>query len=37
MKSPGGGLPPYELERLVGKRLAVDVREEQPFALNMID
>jgi N-acetylneuraminate synthase/sialic acid synthase len=36
MKSPGGGLPPYELERLVGKRLAVDVREEQALSLTMV-
>jgi N-acetylneuraminate synthase/sialic acid synthase len=36
MKSPGGGLPPYELDRLVGRRLAVDVREEQPLSLTMV-
>jgi sialic acid synthase len=36
MKSPGGGLAPYELERLVGKRLAVDVREEQPLSMTMV-
>jgi sialic acid synthase len=36
MKSPGGGLPPCELDRLVGKRLAVDVREEQPLSMNMV-
>lgn len=37
MKSPGGGLPPYELDRLVGKRLAVDVRDEQPLSMNMVE
>lgn len=36
MKSPGGGLAPYELDRLVGKRLALDVREEQPLSMNMV-
>jgi sialic acid synthase len=37
MKSPGGGLPPYELDRLVGRRLAVDVRPEQPLSMNMVE
>jgi sialic acid synthase len=37
MKSPGGGLPPYELQRLVGKRLAVDVRAEQALSMNMVE
>ncbi|HHQ42600.1 MAG TPA: N-acetylneuraminate synthase [Chromatiales bacterium] len=33
IKSPGGGLPPYMLEDIVGRRLQVDVPEEVPFAL----
>jgi len=37
MKSPGGGLPPYELQRLLGKRLAVDVRAEQALSINMVE
>jgi N-acetylneuraminate synthase/sialic acid synthase len=36
MKSPGGGLPPYELERLVGRKLTSDVAEEQALTLEMI-
>lgn len=34
IKSPGGGLEPYHLEQLIGKRLCVDVPEEVPLAFN---
>ena len=30
-KSPTGGLPPYELENLIGKTLSRDVAEDEPF------
>lgn len=36
MKSPGGGLPPYEIDRLVGRKLVADVGEEQALTLGMI-
>jgi N-acetylneuraminate synthase/sialic acid synthase len=36
MKSPGGGLPPYEIERLLGKPLSVGVAEDQPLSLGMV-
>ncbi|MEA2479172.1 MAG: N,N-diacetyllegionaminate synthase [Thermoleophilaceae bacterium] len=32
IKRPGGGLEPRELERLVGARLALAVRRDEPFA-----
>lgn len=31
MKSPGGGIPPYELEQLVGSTLPVPVSEDEMF------
>jgi sialic acid synthase len=36
MKSPGGGLPPFELDRVLGKTLSVDVDAEQPLKLDML-
>jgi N-acetylneuraminate synthase/sialic acid synthase len=32
IKCPGGGMPPYELENVVGRALLVDLSEEQPLA-----
>lgn len=32
-KSPGGGIPPYEVGKLIGKRLIKAMAEEQPFEL----
>ncbi|MEJ6981613.1 N-acetylneuraminate synthase family protein [Pedobacter sp. P351] len=29
IKSPGGGLPPYELENIIGKVLKVDINEDE--------
>lgn len=31
IKSPGGGLPPYELDQVIGKVIQVDVVEDQPL------
>ena len=31
MKSPGGGLPPYELENVIGARLKAQVEEDEPL------
>lgn len=31
-KSPGGGIPPYEVDQLLGRTLKVAVSEDQPFA-----
>jgi N-acetylneuraminate synthase/sialic acid synthase len=36
MKSPGGGLPPYEIEHVLGKALTADVEAEQPLSLQII-
>lgn len=32
VKSPGGGIPPYRLNDMIGKKLVVDVPMEMPFA-----
>jgi sialic acid synthase len=32
MKSPGGGLPPYELDKLIGRKLCTDVGEDEPLS-----
>lgn len=34
MKSPGGGIPPYDLEIFVGRELIVPVAEDQAFKLS---
>ena len=31
IRSPGDGLPPYELERLIGLTLERDIRQDEPF------
>lgn len=31
-KSPGGGIPPYDYEKLLGRTLKVAVAEDQPFS-----
>jgi N-acetylneuraminate synthase/sialic acid synthase len=36
MKSPGGGLPPYEIDRVVGRALAADVEAEQALSLDIL-
>jgi N-acetylneuraminate synthase/sialic acid synthase len=36
MKSPGGGLPPYELDKLVGKRLGAAVVKDQALSFEML-
>jgi sialic acid synthase len=33
IKCPGGGLPPYELENVVGRTILVDLEEETPLAV----
>jgi len=37
IKSPGGGLAPYYLERIIGKRLRVDLGEEAPIYLEHLE
>jgi sialic acid synthase len=34
MKSPGGGIPPYELDDVIGKTLSKDVAEDQQFTMS---
>ncbi len=34
LKSPGGGLPPYEFDNLLGKRLKVAMTPDAPFSWN---
>ena len=36
MKSPGGSLPPYELDKLVGKRLGAAVAKDQALSFAML-
>jgi sialic acid synthase len=31
MKSPGGGLPPYEFERIIGMKTTRNIHEDEPF------
>ena len=35
-KSPGGGMPPYEYDQLLGRTLKVAVAEDQPFASDQL-
>ncbi|HHM05981.1 MAG TPA: N-acetylneuraminate synthase [Gammaproteobacteria bacterium] len=37
VKSPGGGLPPYRMGELLGKRLVVDVPQEVPFSMDHVE
>jgi len=36
LKSPGGGLPPYEWERVIGKRLLKPMKPDEALSFNMI-
>ena len=36
VKSPGGGIPPFEVERLVGRSLSVALREDDFFPAQML-
>ena len=36
-KSPGDGMPPYRLSELLGKRLRVDMRTEEPFSTESVE
>lgn len=35
-KCPGSGLLPYEIDRLVGKKLCRDISEDEPFSFDML-
>ncbi|HEY1366504.1 MAG TPA: N-acetylneuraminate synthase family protein [Gaiellaceae bacterium] len=37
LKSPGDGLPPYELERLIGRTLRHPVGQEMPLTFELLD
>lgn len=37
LKSPGDGLPPYELENVLGRKLAKSVEEEEAISFDMLD
>ena len=37
IKSPGGGMPPYELERLLGCRLKSSLRADDGFTFEMVE
>jgi len=34
-KSPGGGLPPCQYEMILGKKLKISVKADQPFSMDM--
>jgi sialic acid synthase SpsE len=36
-KSPGGFLPPYELPKIIGKKLASPLNEEEPITLELLE
>ena len=36
-KSPGGGLPPFEYENLIGKQLKMDIGEDDPITFDIIE
>lgn len=35
-KSPGGGLPPYKLDEIIGRQLAVDLEEEALLSIDQL-
>jgi sialic acid synthase len=37
IKAPGGGLPPYELERLLGRRLLHPLQEDDALSFEVVD
>jgi sialic acid synthase len=37
LKSPGGGLPPYELDKLVGRTLRIPVDEEMTLTFELLE
>lgn len=37
LKSPGDGLPPYELERVLGSTLSRSVLEDEPLSFELLD
>ncbi len=37
IKSPGDGLPPYELDNIIGKKLLKDLREEENFSKGILE
>jgi len=37
IKSPGDGLPPYELDNIIGKKLLKDLREEENFSKDILE
>jgi len=37
IRSPGDGLPPYEIDRVVGRVLQVPIKEDEGFTLAMLD
>jgi N-acetylneuraminate synthase/sialic acid synthase len=37
MKSPGDGLPPYELDRVIGRRLLQPVSEDQALTFEILE
>lgn len=36
IKSPGGGLPPYRLDELIGRKLSSDVQRDQIISLDIL-
>ena len=36
MKSPGGGIPPYRMEKIIGTKLLEDVVEDQQFSASLL-
>jgi sialic acid synthase len=37
IKSPGGFLPPYELNKIIGKKLVAPLNEEEPVTLDVLE
>jgi sialic acid synthase len=36
LKSPGGGIAPYEFENVVGRTLKTAISEDQPFSMDCL-
>ena len=37
IKSPGDGLPPYELDKIIGKRLVKELKEDENISFTVVE
>jgi len=37
LKSPGGGIPPYQLLEIIGKKLVTDLDEEEQIQVDHVE